>query len=340
MSYILQALKRAAQERESGVVAVRRAPPPATGPARRSWWAWGAVAVLVLNGIVLLVVLGPSLRGRPASAPGDDSRVASSRVVSSPAPDRSRDDAAGTVSGTTVVSPPAKVTEAAPRAADRAAREQVRQRMAKPADTTARPNGEVTRTTPATPSGDVTRAAPATPRGEVGRAAPAAAGGERKSTAPTAPPGEKAAGRGAEPGPAPAAPSARASREARAQSPATVADATGRDSRKEPAAPPAQGKAPSQEPRSSVRDTPAPAPQRPEAPGQPGADIANRVQKLTLQALVYSEAARQRMVFINGRKYVEGDTVEGDLHLDRITEDGALLTYQGQRFVLRERSTR
>jgi type II secretion system (T2SS) protein B len=69
-------------------------------------------------------------------------------------------------------------------------------------------------------------------------------------------------------------------------------------------------------------------------------EIASRLQKLTLQALVYGDTARQRMVFINGRKYVEGETVEGELVLEKITEEGAVLSYQGQRALLRERSGR
>jgi hypothetical protein len=52
---------------------------------------------------------------------------------------------------------------------------------------------------------------------------------------------------------------------------------------------------------------------------------------MKLEVHVYSESPAARMVFINGRKYVEGDTVEGGYRLERITEDGATLTRQGQR---------
>ena len=51
--------------------------------------------------------------------------------------------------------------------------------------------------------------------------------------------------------------------------------------------------------------------------------------------LVYSERAGEGMVFINGRKYTEGQTVEGGLTLEAITPDGAILSYEGQRFLLR-----
>jgi hypothetical protein len=40
------------------------------------------------------------------------------------------------------------------------------------------------------------------------------------------------------------------------------------------------------------------------------------------------------MVFINGRKYVEGEKIDGKYLLERITEDGATLAYQGQRLRL------
>ena len=56
---------------------------------------------------------------------------------------------------------------------------------------------------------------------------------------------------------------------------------------------------------------------------------------MSLDVLVYSEAPTERMVFINGKKYVEGQTVDGDTVLEQITPDGALLRQQGQRIVLR-----
>ena len=43
----------------------------------------------------------------------------------------------------------------------------------------------------------------------------------------------------------------------------------------------------------------------------------------------------ERMVFINGKKYIEGQTVDGDAVLEQITPDGAVLSQHGQRVVLR-----
>jgi hypothetical protein len=52
---------------------------------------------------------------------------------------------------------------------------------------------------------------------------------------------------------------------------------------------------------------------------------------MKLEVHVYSESPTARMVFINGRKYVEGDRVGDKYLLERITEDGATLAHQGQR---------
>ena len=56
---------------------------------------------------------------------------------------------------------------------------------------------------------------------------------------------------------------------------------------------------------------------------------------MSLDVLVYSEVPAERLVFINGKKYVEGQTVDGDAVLEQITQDGAVLRQQGQRIVLR-----
>ena len=43
-------------------------------------------------------------------------------------------------------------------------------------------------------------------------------------------------------------------------------------------------------------------------------------------------------MFINNRKYLEGQVVDGEVAVERITPEGAVLNYQGQRFVLRAES--
>ena len=75
--------------------------------------------------------------------------------------------------------------------------------------------------------------------------------------------------------------------------------------------------------------TPAPPPVaavRPPAPQDSG---------LRLEALIYSDTPGERMVFINGRRYREGDSIDGRLRIEEIREDGAELSDQGRRFTLR-----
>jgi general secretion pathway protein B len=81
------------------------------------------------------------------------------------------------------------------------------------------------------------------------------------------------------------------------------------------------------------------APARPAAPAVLPLDRMPRafrdtLPQLRLDVLVYSDNPGERMVFINTRKYTEGQTVEGTLRLDAITADGAVLSHQGQRFLL------
>jgi len=56
---------------------------------------------------------------------------------------------------------------------------------------------------------------------------------------------------------------------------------------------------------------------------------------LKLEALIYSDVPAQRMVFINGRRYSEGEMVDGRLRVEEIQEDGVALSDQGRRFTLR-----
>jgi len=58
---------------------------------------------------------------------------------------------------------------------------------------------------------------------------------------------------------------------------------------------------------------------------------------MTLDVLVYSERAPERFVFISGQKYVEGQRVGGKFLLEAITEEGALLSHEGQRLLLSPR---
>lgn len=55
---------------------------------------------------------------------------------------------------------------------------------------------------------------------------------------------------------------------------------------------------------------------------------------LTLELHVYSPDPTQRAVFINGRRYLEGDTLNEGAELVSISSEGAVLSYRGQRFLL------
>jgi hypothetical protein len=62
------------------------------------------------------------------------------------------------------------------------------------------------------------------------------------------------------------------------------------------------------------------------------------VGKMTLSLLMYSDSKEECMVYINGNKYREGEYVEGSYLIERITEDGAILSFQGERALLQPKS--
>jgi len=86
-----------------------------------------------------------------------------------------------------------------------------------------------------------------------------------------------------------------------------------------------------------VRITPGPA-TRP-VPAEPKATAAAPAkadgQRFKLEVLSYSDVPAQRLVFINGRRYREGEIIEGGVKVEQIREDSVLLNEEGQRFTLR-----
>ena len=59
-------------------------------------------------------------------------------------------------------------------------------------------------------------------------------------------------------------------------------------------------------------------------------------QRFKLEVLSYSDVPAQRLVFINGRRYREGDVIDGGgVKVEQIREDSVLLNEEGQRFTLR-----
>ena len=63
--------------------------------------------------------------------------------------------------------------------------------------------------------------------------------------------------------------------------------------------------------------------------------LREAMAKMKITILIYDEAKSERMVFINNRKYVEGDYVNGLYLLESITANGVVLSYQGERAMLR-----
>jgi len=76
---------------------------------------------------------------------------------------------------------------------------------------------------------------------------------------------------------------------------------------------------------------PAPAQSQP-------ASLQDAMSKMTLSLLLFADNKAERMVFINNKKYGEGEYVEGIYLLESITPEGAILSYQGERALLRPKS--
>jgi hypothetical protein len=70
------------------------------------------------------------------------------------------------------------------------------------------------------------------------------------------------------------------------------------------------------------------------SPAQLGA-VEPRVEieesKLKIEVLVWAADPEKRMVYLNGRKYVEGEALESGAVVEQIDEDGVVLVHQGQR---------
>ena len=59
--------------------------------------------------------------------------------------------------------------------------------------------------------------------------------------------------------------------------------------------------------------------------------------KLALQVIAYSDVAAERMVFIDGRRYGEGDAIDPETVLQRIKPDSIVVKRRGQEFVIADR---
>lgn len=65
-----------------------------------------------------------------------------------------------------------------------------------------------------------------------------------------------------------------------------------------------------------------------------GGNSALSLPELRLDIHVYSSSANERFAFINSRKYTEGQSLSEGPLLEKITQEGVLLSYRGKRFIL------
>ena len=63
--------------------------------------------------------------------------------------------------------------------------------------------------------------------------------------------------------------------------------------------------------------------------------LRDAMTKMTLDVFVYADAEADRMVTINGRRYTKGQLVDGRYLVEEITPEGVLLSFQGERAILR-----
>lgn len=95
--------------------------------------------------------------------------------------------------------------------------------------------------------------------------------------------------------------------------------------------------APAEEP--ALDNGPAPTVQRGSVAGLPTYEKANsqaggRIPELRMDMHVFAPKPQDRFVFVNMRKLKEGETLPEGVRVESITNDGAILSYQGSKFTL------
>lgn len=294
MSYILDALRKAAEQRGSTASVLFRPAPVQPGVARSWRMPWIVVGgLLALNVVVLAWTFRPS--GAPDAPPTASESSASPGVAMAPPP---------------VASAPAPAVPSAPSAAlpSTAAAVAPAPSVVGPAVTPAQRPADLVPPSHAPVVGPTPKTVPSplTQRATASRAVPTeppAIGSERPSVPPTAVPER------------PGVP------------PTAVPERPAIPSAVEPPSSP-RSRA---ERRAGVIQTMPPQPAAP----SPSAKATGSRDALKLEVVSYSDTPAQRLVFISGRKYVEGDTTEGGFRVEQIKEDSVVLSDQGERFTLR-----
>jgi general secretion pathway protein B len=77
-----------------------------------------------------------------------------------------------------------------------------------------------------------------------------------------------------------------------------------------------------------------PAPAREAMPGADELTARGTLPELHLDLHVYAAQPQQRFIFVNSRKYREGETLAEGPVVEQITTDGAVLNFRGSRFKL------
>ena len=94
---------------------------------------------------------------------------------------------------------------------------------------------------------------------------------------------------------------------------------------------------PAPPPRTATAPPPAVAAARPTPPGPvaapaPKSELSTPVR---LEVIVYAEERSRRLAFINGKKYVEGDTLLDGAKIQEIQPNAVVIIEDGRRIVLR-----
>jgi general secretion pathway protein B len=84
----------------------------------------------------------------------------------------------------------------------------------------------------------------------------------------------------------------------------------------------------------ALRPAPAAAPAREAMPGADELTARGTLPALHLDLHVYAAQPQQRFIFVNSRKYREGETLAEGPVVEQITTDGAVLNFRGSRFKL------
>jgi general secretion pathway protein B len=79
----------------------------------------------------------------------------------------------------------------------------------------------------------------------------------------------------------------------------------------------------------------APVPAAPAPAAAPAGDFRSLAAKLSLQVLGWAPEPKDRFVFVNGRKYFEGQAIDDRFLIERIAEDSVVLSHQGERVTIK-----